>query len=400
MNAFDSELAARLEAWRAAGLHRRLRPVDSAPGRWIEMGGRRLLNFASNDYLGLATHPALGEAAIRAIERYGTGSTASRLMCGSLAPHLELEEALAAFKGTEAALSFCSGYAAALGAIPALVDRQDIVVLDRLAHASLVDAARLSGAKLRVFAHNDLNQLETVLRRAANRASASPRPTRVLVVTESVFSMDGDGAPLRELVELKDRFGAWLLVDEAHATGVYGPQGRGRVAELGLTGRIEVQLVTLGKALGVCGGAICGSRRLIEYLVNRARSFIFSTAPPPAVAAAARAALECVQSPEGEQRREQLRAHVRRFRSASPAGVRVEGPIVPWLLGDEQRALAAADHLLARGIFVPAIRYPTVRRGAARLRISFSAAHRAEDLDALVGALAGWQRSGAPAFTS
>lgn len=390
MNAFDRELAARLDALRAAGLHRQLRRVDSPPGARIEIAGRALLNFSSNDYLGLATHPALKAAALRAIERFGAGSTASRLLCGSLAPHHELEEALAAFKGTEAALSFSSGYATALGTIPALVERDDVVVLDRLAHACLVDAARLSGAKLRVFAHNDLNELEDIFKWAVARPQTGSRPARVLIVTESVFSMDGDGAPLRELVELKERYGAWLLLDEAHATGVCGPDGRGRAAELGLTGHIEVHMGTLGKALGASGGFICGSRVLIEYLVNRARSFIFSTAPPPSAAAAARAALQLLQTDEGRVRREQLHAHVRRLQSAQLPGLRVEGPIVPWILGEEHRALDAAEHLRARGIFVPAIRYPTVPRGTARLRISLSAAHRAEDLDALVGAVAEW----------
>jgi 8-amino-7-oxononanoate synthase len=383
-------LAARLDALRAAGLHRQLRRVDSAPGTRIVVAGRALLNFASNDYLGLAAHPALQTAAVRAVERFGAGSTASRLICGSLAPHHELEEALAAFKGTEAALSFSSGYATALGAITALVERDDVIALDRLAHASLVDAARLSGAKLRVFAHNDLNDLEAILQWAAARPRTGSRPARTLIVTESVFSMDGDGAPLRELVELKERYGAWLLVDEAHATGVYGPEGRGRIAESGLTDRVEVHLGTLGKALGASGGFICGSRVLIEYLVNRARSFLFSTAPPPAAAAAARAAVQLVQTDEGRARRERLQAHLRRLQAAPLPGWRVQGPIVPWNLGAEQQAVAAAEHLRARGIFVPAIRYPTVARGAARLRITVSAAHRPEDLDALVAALAEW----------
>ncbi|MDW8310716.1 MAG: 8-amino-7-oxononanoate synthase [Verrucomicrobiales bacterium] len=390
MNAFDRDLAGRLDALRAAGLHRQLRRVDSAPGARLEVGGRKLLNFSSNDYLGLATHPALRAAAMRAIERFGAGSTASRLLGGSLAPHHELEEALAAFKGTEAALTFSSGYATALGTIPALLEREDVVVLDRLAHACLVDAARLSGAKLRVFAHNDLNELEDILRWAASRPPTGSRPARVLIVTESVFSMDGDGAPLRELVELKERYGAWLLVDEAHATGVCGPDGRGRAAELGLTGRIEVHMGTLGKALGASGGFICGSRTLIEYLVNRARSFIFSTAPPPAAAAAALAALQLLQSEEGRARRERLQANIGRLQAAPLPGLRVESAIVPWILGEEARAVAAAEHLRERGIFVPAIRYPTVARGAARLRISLSAAHRGEDLDALVAAVAEW----------
>jgi 8-amino-7-oxononanoate synthase len=397
VNAFDRDLSERLDALRVAGLHRQLRRVESPAGARIEIAGRTLLNFSSNDYLGLATHPALKAAAIRAVERFGTGSAASRLICGSLAPHHQLEEALAAFKGTEAALTFSSGYATALGVIPALLERDDVVALDRLAHACLVDAARLSGAKLRVFGHNDLNELEAILRWAAARPRSGPRPPRVLIVTESVFSMDGDGAPLRELVELKERYGAWLLLDEAHATGVYGPDGRGRASEAGVVERVEIHMGTLGKALGASGGFICGSRRLIEYLVHRARSFLFSTAPPPATAAAALAALELLPTDEGRARRERLWANVRRFQAAERNGARIEGPIVPWRIGDETLALAAAEHLRERGIFVPAIRYPTVARGAARLRITLSAAHGAEDLDALLGALAEWSSFSHPA---
>ena len=291
MLSFDAELRQRLDAIRGQGLLRELRRVDSPQGTRIRVGGQSLLNFSSNDYLGLANDPLLKEAASKAVERFGAGAGASRLICGSLAPHHELEETLACFKGTEAALSFSSGYATAVGTICALLGKDDIIILDKLVHACIVDAARLSGAKIRVFAHNDLNDLEDKLKWAASSSRhPSPATRHLLVVTESIFSMDGDAAPLREMVALKEKYGAWLMVDEAHATGLYGKHRRGLAEELGVSEQIEIQMGTLGKALGAAGGYISGSRVLIDFLVNRARSFIFSTAPVPAAAAAATAA--------------------------------------------------------------------------------------------------------------
>ncbi|MBC8094754.1 MAG: 8-amino-7-oxononanoate synthase, partial [Akkermansiaceae bacterium] len=273
MTKFNSELNRRLSDLREQGLYRELRRIDSPQSPRIEMGGRTFLNFSSNDYLGLANDPALKEAAIKAIERYGVGAGASRLVCGSLAPFHELEEALAAFKRTEAALTFSSGYAAAVGTITALLGPDDILILDKLVHACIVDAAKLSGAKLRVFAHNDLADLEEKLKWARSNLAARPdlsRSTpRILIVTESIFSMDGDRAPLTEIVALKNTYGAWLMVDEAHATGLHGNQGRGVADELGVSDQIEIQMGTLGKALGASGGYICGSRALIATLVNR-----------------------------------------------------------------------------------------------------------------------------------
>ena len=315
-DAFKDELARRLGELTQHRLRRDLRRVESNSGSRIVVGGVPLLNFSSNDYLGLAHHPGLRIAAAEALARWGAGSTASRLVCGSLAPHQDLELALARFKGTEAALSFASGYATALGVIPALVGPGDVVVLDRLAHACLVDGARLSGARLRVYRHNDPCDLQRILAWACNRPTAetAERPRRTLIVTESVFSMDGDVAPLNEIVELKDRHDAWLLVDEAHATGVFGRTRRGVIEEMGLEGRVEVQFGTLGKALGAAGGFIGGPRELIDYLVNSARSFIFSTAPPPASAAAAAAGLAIVQSPEGHVRAARLWERVAELR--------------------------------------------------------------------------------------
>jgi 8-amino-7-oxononanoate synthase len=385
----DETLKERLAGVREQNLFRELRRVDSAPGPCIVMGGQTLLNFSSNDYLGLANHPELKAAAIRAVEQFGAGAGASRLVSGSLAPFHELEAALADFKKTEAALTFATGYAAALGTITALVGKDDILILDKLVHACIVDAARLSGAKLRIFDHNDLNDLEDKLRWADQvRTANGSQPSAVLVITESIFSMDGDAAPLREIAALKNKYNAWLMVDEAHATGVLGQNGRGLADALGISDQIEIQMGTLGKALGASGGYICGSRALVDYLVNRARSFIFSTAPVPAAAAAALAGIQLAQSAEGEIRRQKLSALVASFSAQlKNQGVKPAAAIVPLILGGETRAVAAAAKLREQNIFVPAIRYPTVARGAARLRLTFTAGHSSEDVNELVNAL-------------
>jgi 8-amino-7-oxononanoate synthase len=389
MNAFDEELSSRLQDVREQGLYRQLRHIDSPQGPRLEIDGHSLLNFSSNDYLGLANHPALKDAALAAINNFGAGAGASRLICGSLTPHLDLEEALAAFKGTEAALSFSSGYAAALGAICALVDNNDVIVVDKLVHACIVDAARLSGAKLRVFGHNNLDDLAKILRWADRRHSAPPlapahRRPRTLIITESIFSMDGDQAPLRELAVLKEKFGAWLMVDDAHATGLYGKLRRGLPEELGVSPKIEIHMGTLGKAFGAAGGYVCGSRPLIDYLVNRARTFIFSTAPVPAAAAAAAAGVRFVRSEAGEQRRNQLWSNVAVVsRHLDTQG----GAIIPILIGDEDKATRIAGELRGQGIFIPAIRFPTVARGQARLRLTVTAAHSRADVEQLLSAL-------------
>jgi 8-amino-7-oxononanoate synthase len=387
MNPFDDELNQRLAILRERNLFRELRRVDSAQGPRIKIGGKTFLNFSSNDYLGLANHPALKEAAIKAVKKFGAGAGASRLICGSLAPFHELEAALADFKKAEAALTFSTGYAAAVGTICALLGKDDIIVIDKLIHACIVDAARLSGAKLRVFDHNDLSDLEKILQWAQKKPRHSPLVTRhVLIVTESVFSMDGDRAPLREIVALKNKYGAWLMVDEAHATGLYGKNRRGLAEELGVSGQIEIQMGTLGKALGAGGGYICGSRALVDFLVNRARSFIFSTAPCPAAAAAATAAIQFIQSAEGKVRRDSLWQRVKQFNSKFKIQ-KFPSAIIPVIIGDESKAVEAAAKLRAQNIFIPAIRYPTVARGAARLRVTLTAAHTARDVSQLTAAL-------------
>ncbi|MBW8863390.1 MAG: aminotransferase class I/II-fold pyridoxal phosphate-dependent enzyme, partial [Verrucomicrobia bacterium] len=336
----------------------------------------------------LADHPAIKEAAIKAVEKFGAGAGASRLICGSLAPFHELEEQLAAFKKTAAALTFATGYAAATGTITSLMGKDDVVIIDKLVHASIVDAAKLSGAKLRIFDHNDLDDLEKILVWANEKSHKASHPSRTLIIAESVFSMDGDAAPLREIVALKEKYSAWLMVDEAHATGIIGHGGRGLADKLGIGDRIEIQFGTLGKALGASGGYICGSRTLIDYLVNRARSFIFSTAPVPSAAATAAAGIQLAQSAEGETRRKALFSRLEELNSRlkiHKSGL--QSAIAPLIYGDEKKAVSIAADLRAQNIFVPAIRYPTVARGAARLRVTLTAAHTAEDVAALCAAL-------------
>ncbi|MES2735092.1 MAG: 8-amino-7-oxononanoate synthase [Verrucomicrobiota bacterium] len=369
------EIQPQLDQLRVEGLWRELRTMDSPQGPLLEHEGREFLNFSSNDYLGLAASAELKAALQEGVARYGAGSGASRLVCGSLRPHADLEAALADFKGAEAALTFSSGFAVPVGTLPALLGPGDTILMDKLSHACLVDAARLSGAILRIFPHNHLGKLERLLQTAQGR---------VLIITESIFSMDGDAAPLREIVELKDRYGAWLLVDEAHAVGVLGPQGRGLAAALGLEGRIELQMGTLSKALGLSGGYLAASRQVIDLLINRARSFIYTTAPLPAVAHAALRALELIRGAEGDRRRSLLHAHVEKVRSSLGLEHTSSSAILPLILGDEATAMAASATLRDAGLMVPAIRYPTVARGSARLRITLSAGHQPEQVARLI----------------
>src|SRR5438132_6012478 len=342
-----------LQALRARSLERRLREISSVQGPEVQIAGRRVINFSSNDYLGLAGDSRLRQAAIGTIKEFGVGAGASGLVSGTQSSHLRLEAALAKWKGTEAALSFSSGYAAAVGTIPALVSKNDIIVLDKICHASLIDGAQLSGAILRVFPHNHLRKLENHLEWARREHAGK----RILILTESVFSMDGDRAPLRELVELKRRFGALLLLDEAHAIGVIGPNGRGLATAENLIEDVDVQMGTLSKALGASGGYICGSRSLIEWLINRARSFIYSTAPPPAIVAAALAAVNFLGSSEGEERRRLLWERIGLMQDLLPrnelnekAGV-ANSAIFPWIVGDEQAATDLASALQLEGFF-------------------------------------------------
>jgi len=381
---FSEFLRLSLKEIEAAGLMRSLRSVESPQGPVLQIAGRQIVNFSSNDYLGFANHPALHAAAARAMAQYGCGAGASRLICGNSTCHEELESCLAHFKRTESALAFSSGYAAAMGTIPALCGRGDILILDKLCHACLVDAARLSGATLRVFPHNDMNCLERHLRWARERAPAA----RVMVLAESVYSMDGDTAPLAEMVELKERFDAWLFLDEAHGIGVIGDHGRGLAEAMGLAHRIEVQMGTLGKALGSHGAYVAGRANLREFLINRARSFIYSTAPPPAIAAAACEAVKVLSDAEGQDRLGRLWRNIELLRS-SLGIAQAPSAIFSLEIGGEAEAMEKASNLMAAGFFAPAIRFPTVSRGKARLRVTLTALHTADQIKGLAAACAG-----------
>ena len=413
-----------LNQLRTRSLLRQLREIGSAQGPNIDLVGEHLINFASNDYLGLAADERLREAAKDALDHFGVGAGASRLVSGTQSPHVQLESAIAKWKCVPAALTFSSGYAAAVGTLGAVAGKHDTILLDKLAHASLIDGARLSGATVRVFPHNHLGKLESHLEWARRECPEG----RVIIVTESIFSMDGDRAPLSEIVQLKSRFNALLFLDEAHAVGVVGEHGRGLAAEQGLTSeqslahsprslaerikirvapkprqaeksttaeikpnpladQVDIQMGTLSKALGCSGGYICGPATLIEWLINRARSFIYSTAPPAAIAAAAIAAIEFLQSAEGEERRRTLWKNIALLHELLAPDKAPASAIFPLILGDEQQALDLSHSLRKTGFFVPAIRYPTVARGSARLRITVTASHTEDQIRALVAAI-------------
>jgi 8-amino-7-oxononanoate synthase len=364
------------------GLRRRLLTRDGPQATRVVVDGRDLLHFGSNDYLGLAADPRLAAAAAEAVRREGWGSGASPLVLGRARSHRLLEERLAEFEGTEAALVFPSGFAANAGTVAALAGPGDAVFTDRKNHASLLDGCRLSRADVRPYPHGDWQRLDHMLARTPAR--------RRLIVTDSLFSMDGDLAPLTELADLAERRGAMLMIDEAHATGVLGARGRGAAERLAVEGRAPVRVGTLSKALGSSGGFVAGSRPLIEWLVNAARPYVFSTAAPPATAAAAMAALDIVEAEP--HRREGLLARADRLRRRLAAQGwntgRSECQIIPLTVGSPDRAVQLAAQLRGRGLFVPAIRPPTVPEGESCLRISLTHGHTDEMLDALAEALA------------
>jgi len=377
-------VGAALEELRRAGLLRKLRTVDSAPGARVRLDGREVLLLCSNDYLGLAGHPQVRAAAAQAAERWGAGAGASRLVSGNLALHERLEAELAAFKGTEACVLFGSGYLANTGVIAALAGRDEVILSDARNHASIVDGCRLSRAQTVVYDHADLDALAAGLRRAGGR--------RALIVTDAVFSMDGDLAPLEGIVELARRHRARIVVDEAHATGVVGPGGRGLVAGLGLEHEVDVVVGTLGKALGSYGAFATCTRPMAAYLLNRARTAIFSTALPPPAAGAALEALRLVREQPALLAR--LHANARTLREALaahglavPPGGDPAMPIVPLVVGDPHAAMALCEAALADGVFAQAIRPPTVAPGTSRLRLVATAAHDAADLRAAAGTL-------------
>jgi 8-amino-7-oxononanoate synthase len=364
-----------IAALKRRGLYRRLRRVEGEQSPTLMLDGREVLNFCSNNYLGLANHPALKLAAREAIDRYGCSGAASRLISGNMTLHEELEEKIARLKNTEASLVFNSGFQANVGMIPALAGEGDAIFSDALNHASIIDGCRLAGAKTVVYPHCDMARLEDALKKA-------PAGGRKLIVTETLFSMDGDEAPLTEIVELAERHGAVIMVDEAHATGVAGPNGAGVVAKLGLGERIAVQMGTLGKALGGFGAYVAGGSSLREFLINRCRSFIFATALPPPVLAAAIAAVDLLyQEPE---RRLALWHNIRAMREGlRNLGFSLgngESQILPLVIGDAEKCMAFSERLLQKGIFTQGIRPPTVPEGTSRLRITLMATHTHEHL--------------------
>jgi 8-amino-7-oxononanoate synthase len=369
-----TDIADRLEELRAAGLYRRLRLVSGPQGPRVLLDGHEVLLLCSNNYLGLADHPRVRRAAAEAAMRWGTGAGASRLICGNMTLHRRLEERLAEFTGTESALLFGSGYLANTGAVAALTRAGEVVFSDELNHASIVDGCRLSRAETFVYHHRDFDHLHWGLRRAEGRGS--------LIASDGVFSMDGDVAPLPELVELARRHDCRLLVDEAHGIGTIGPDGRGAVAEAGLEDEVDVIVGTLGKALGSYGAYVCASKEIVELLVNTARPFIFSTALPPSTVAAALAALELIEARPG--RIDRLRRNGDLMRRELAAGGLDPGEsrthILPVVVGDEDSAVELSERALERGVFAQAIRPPTVPAGTSRLRITVMATHREPEL--------------------
>lgn len=375
MNTLQEDLA----KLSAGGMLRKLREIESAQGPRVQIDGQSYLLLCSNNYLGLANHPVLIEAACRATRELGVGSGASRLISGSMSLHHRLEERIAAFKGTEAALVFNTGYAANNGIIQGLLGPGDSVFSDSLNHASIIDGCRLSGARILVYPHNDMSGLEELLQR-----ESGSRRGRWLIVTDGVFSMDGDIAPLKRLAELKERYDAWLMVDDAHGGGVLGEHGRGTAEQFGCLERIDLQMGTFGKAFGGFGAYLAARHEFTETLINRSRSFIFSTSLPPGVLAANLAAIDLVDSAEGGRRRAQLEANRQLFsRLLSEAGFDLCGSstqIIPVLIGEPEPTMLAAEQLFAQGIYLSGIRPPTVPAGTCRLRATLMADHTQNEI--------------------
>ena len=368
-----------LESLKAHSLHRAPESVSSRTHARIRLGKKALLDFSSNNYLGLASHPFVVREAARALHVWGAGSGASRLISGNLEPHLELERKIARFKKEAAALIFSSGYLANLGTIAALLNEKDLVIEDRLNHASLIDAARLSKAKFWVYPHKDAAALDRLLERAGGFR-------KKLVVTDAYFSMDGDVAPLDRILEVCRKRNAMLMIDEAHSTGVFGKKGRGLSEHFELEGKIDVVMGTLSKSLGSVGGFVAGSEELRDYLVNRCRTFIYTTAPSPAASAAALASLSLIEK-DGSFRQKLWRNIAKVREGLEAAGFDLmgsEGPVIPVLVGETRKVLRFQNALMREGIFAPAIRPPTVPAKTDRIRLSVLASHSNPDLEHLL----------------
>ncbi len=365
-----------LEQLKRDGLYRRLRELGGEQLPVARFDGKEVINLSSNNYLGLTTHPKLKEAALRAVKDLGVGAGSVRTIAGTMELHMELERRIAAFKKTEAAVVFQSGFTANAGTVSSLLGKEDLILSDALNHASIIDGARLSRAEIKVFPHRDVQALERLL-------EETKQFKRRLVITDGVFSMDGDVAPMPQIVALARAHGAIMMVDDAHASGVLGRAGRGTVDHFDLHGQVDVQVGTLSKAIGVLGGYVCGSKNLIEYLYHRARPFLFSTSHPPAVAAACLAAFDVLE--QEPQRIERLWSNTRRFkeglkRLGFDTGIS-ETPITPILVGEADLAMRFSDRLFERGLFAQGIGFPTVPKGRARLRTIVTATHTEADLD-------------------
>ncbi len=386
-------LTARLAALEHDGLIRRTVAIGSPPGPVVKVSGRDVINLSSNDYLGLAAHPAVCQAASEASRALGAGASAARLVTGTLEAHEDLERALASFVGAPRALLFGSGYLANIGALASLASGGGVIYSDERNHASIVDACRLADASVRIYQHRDVSHLSRLLTKTSSEKG--PR----IVVTESVFSMDGHLGPVQEICDLAGRAGAWVYVDEAHAFGLLGPSGRGLAADLLAQGRVHAVMGTLGKALGSYGAFVAGCSELAEYLTSTARTFLYSTALPPHAVAASRASLGIVSSAEGEALREKLQHNTSFFRGGLAAQGwelgEARGPILPISVEGTDRAVALADSLLSRGVLVRAMRFPTVPRGSERLRVVVSAGHEEDHLRAALGAFGEARRAGA-----
>jgi glycine C-acetyltransferase len=368
-------LADELDALRAQGLYRRLRVLDGEQKARTSFDHRSVVNLSSNNYLGLTTHPKLRERAIEAIRLFGVGSGSVRPIAGTMSIHMELEEKLAAFKHTEATVVFQSGFTANAGTVSSILGKDDFIVSDELNHASIIDGARLSRASIKVFPHRDAAAARAIV-------AALPRDRRTLIITDGVFSMDGDIGALPELCDVADEFGCIMMVDDAHASGVFGKNGRGTVDHFGLHGRVDVQVGTLSKAIGALGGYVAGSKALIEFLYHRARPFLFSTSHPPAVAAACLGAIEVLETEP--QLIERLWDNTRFFKSGLQAlGFNTgtsESPITPVIVGDAARAMKLSDELFQEGVFAQGIGFPTVARDKARVRTIVTATHTRDEL--------------------
>ncbi|WP_158821572.1 glycine C-acetyltransferase [Granulicella sp. S156] len=377
-----AHLSAQLDDLRARGTYFRLRVLDDEQAAVCHYDGREVINLASNNYLGLCNHPKLREAAIAATEKYGVGSGAVRTIAGTMRIHMELEEKIAAFKGVEACVVFQSGFAANAGTVSSILGKEDFILSDELNHASIIDGARLSRAKIKVFRHKDVAHAEELLKEIQNE------PGRKLVITDGVFSMDGDIGPVKQLCDLCDKYGAIMMVDDAHASGVLGRNGRGSVDHFGCTQRVDVQVGTLSKAIGALGGYVCGSRDLIDYLYHRARPFLFSTSHPPSVAATCIAAFDLLE--REPERIERLWSNTRYFQEQlKTAGFDIGGkttpasetPITPILIGDGRKTMEFSRALFEQGLMATGIAFPTVPEGKARIRCIMTSEHTRGQID-------------------